>query len=308
MIKEFKGNIFDVRADIICCGVKDDGNLMTYGLAKQIRDRIFSYDPNNELDKISARKGTLFGRTMILDGTHTTEKCHVACCYIYDAGNVAKSDALRSCMRSLRLYAERESTDKNPSIAIPRYIGGKHCGPFVRHVIEQNFSGYAGTVYIVDHNTEDKAHNFGIRAVIPGTSILDDYLLLAKSEDEAKRFFLNEFPRSDIREVVRYSDTMIHKRGYSVHKMEAKQTYVWKDIVCIRGEVYAESFEISGEMDGDLYRIDDFIYAVAAKYHEDPDNIQTYMMDGIQFDPSGLPFSAEDCGCYINGIAEWLLF
>lgn len=87
--------------------------------------------------------------------------------------------------------------------------------------------------------------------------------------------------------------------------------YTWKDIVDINGVCYAEEFPISGEKDGDeddaYYRLDDFYEAVAQKYGVDVDDIETYMMDGIEFDPRVLPWGAEDCGCYIDGVAEWLI-
>lgn len=83
--------------------------------------------------------------------------------------------------------------------------------------------------------------------------------------------------------------------------------YTWKDVVLVHGEYYAEEFEISGLMDGDdVYQIDDFLEAVADKYGVDVDDIQTYMMDDIYFDPSELPWGAAECGCYIDGEAEWL--
>lgn len=87
--------------------------------------------------------------------------------------------------------------------------------------------------------------------------------------------------------------------------------YTWKDIVDINGVCYAEEFPISGEKDGDeddvYYQLDDFYEAVAKKYGVDTDDIETYMMDGIEFDPRVLPWGAEDCGCYIDGVAEWLI-
>ena len=84
--------------------------------------------------------------------------------------------------------------------------------------------------------------------------------------------------------------------------------FTWKDIVRVNGKISAEEFEISGVMDGeDIYQIDDFLEAVAEKYGVDTGDIETYMMDNIDFNPKELPFGAEDCGCYINGMAEWLL-
>lgn len=87
-----------------------------------------------------------------------------------------------------------------------------------------------------------------------------------------------------------------------------KDKYIWKDIVKIDDTIYAEEFEISGKLDGpDNYQIDNFLNAVADKYGVDTDRVKTYMMDNIKFDPKNLPFGAEECGCYINGVPEWLL-
>lgn len=89
--------------------------------------------------------------------------------------------------------------------------------------------------------------------------------------------------------------------------------YTWKDVVKIGNEIHAEEFEISGEMDDDThYDISNFLHAVAEKYNVDVDDVKTYIMDNIEFDPDDLPFNelpigAEDCGCYINGVAEWLI-
>lgn len=85
--------------------------------------------------------------------------------------------------------------------------------------------------------------------------------------------------------------------------------YEWYDIVEINGSCHAEHFEISGKTDGNeqesFYQIDDFLEAVARKYGVDTDDIQTYMMDNIDFDPQAQPFGAEACGCYIDGRPEW---
>lgn len=84
--------------------------------------------------------------------------------------------------------------------------------------------------------------------------------------------------------------------------------YIWKDIVKINGVCYAEAFEISGEMDNpDCYQIDDFLEAVAHKHGVDVDDIETYTMDDIEIDPAEMPWGAEGCGCYINGVAEWCI-
>lgn len=85
--------------------------------------------------------------------------------------------------------------------------------------------------------------------------------------------------------------------------------YEWYDIVKINGSCYAEHFEISGKTDGDeegsVYQIDDFLEQVARKHNVDVDDIQTYMMDNIMFDPAMLSFGAESCGCWIDGVPEW---
>ena len=84
--------------------------------------------------------------------------------------------------------------------------------------------------------------------------------------------------------------------------------YTWKDIVKINKNLFAEEFEISGEMaDSATYCIDDFMYAVAAKYEVPVNSIQTYMLDNLEFNPAGLLWGPEQCGCYINGVAEWLI-
>ena len=62
-------------------------------------------------------------------------------------------------------------------------------------------------------------------------------------------------------------------------------------------------------MDNDeTYQVDDFIESVAKKHGVSADEVETYMLDGIDFDSQELPFGAEECGCYINGIAEWLMY
>lgn len=87
-----------------------------------------------------------------------------------------------------------------------------------------------------------------------------------------------------------------------------KNKYTWKDVVKVNGKITTEEFEISGEMDDeDTYQIDDFLVAVAQKYGVDVGDVETYMMDDIDFNPENLPYGAEECGCYINGVAEWLL-
>ena len=87
-----------------------------------------------------------------------------------------------------------------------------------------------------------------------------------------------------------------------------KAKFLWKDIVMIKGQCYAEEFPISGETDGDetdmYYQIDDFLEAVAIKYQVNSDEIKTAMMDNIEFNPQLMSFGLEDCGCYINGVLQ----
>lgn len=89
----------------------------------------------------------------------------------------------------------------------------------------------------------------------------------------------------------------------------AKNNYTWKDIIKVNEKIYAEEFPISGETDndGNSYQIDDFLSSVAEKHGVTVDDIETYMMDAIEFDPKEVPYGAESCGCYINGTAEWLI-
>lgn len=93
------------------------------------------------------------------------------------------------------------------------------------------------------------------------------------------------------------------------NKISNNKVYTWKDIISINGVCYAEEFPISGitDGDGDYYQLDDFYEAVAKKYGVDVDDIETYMMDNIEFEPQVLPWGAEACGCYIDGVAEWLI-
>jgi hypothetical protein len=97
--------------------------------------------------------------------------------------------------------------------------------------------------------------------------------------------------------------------AYRHNRLEIESDiYIWKDIVSINGSISAEEFPISGDMDDEMhYDISDFLYAVAAKYGVDSDDVETYVMDDIDFDPTTVPYGAEACGCYINGVAEWLL-
>lgn len=85
--------------------------------------------------------------------------------------------------------------------------------------------------------------------------------------------------------------------------------YTQKDIININGVVTAEEFPISGEieLEGTVYKIDEFYEAVAEKYGVNKDDILTYMVDNIDFDPTSLPWGAEDCGCYIDGVPEWVI-
>ena len=108
-------------------------------------------------------------------------------------------------------------------------------------------------------------------------------------------------------QILNETGEQIMNRSTDIHTdCEVVKKYTWKDIVRINDMLYCEEFPISGEMDDpDTYRIDDFMNAVAEKYSCSTDDIETYMLDNIEFDPSDLPFGAEACGCYIDGVAEW---
>ena len=87
--------------------------------------------------------------------------------------------------------------------------------------------------------------------------------------------------------------------------------YVYKDLVCIKGKVYAEGFPISGIMDSEnVIQIDDFLKAVAEKHGCKPDEVKTYLEDAWSFtenyDPASLPFGPTECGFYIDGQPEWV--
>lgn len=81
--------------------------------------------------------------------------------------------------------------------------------------------------------------------------------------------------------------------------------YVWKDIVEINGSIYAEEFPFSGEMIDGHYNINEYLFAVARKYGVRMRDVRTYMLDGISFNPMKLGYGADECGCYIDGVAEW---
>ena len=114
---------------------------------------------------------------------------------------------------------------------------------------------------------------------------------------------------NNIKQVICYSMN-VHKSN-GLEKEQHTVAHIWKDIVKVNGKIYAEEHPISGQKDGngdeEYYQLDDFIAAVSQKHGVNADEIQTYMMDNIEFDPVNLPYGAEDCGCYINGVAEWTI-
>lgn len=87
-----------------------------------------------------------------------------------------------------------------------------------------------------------------------------------------------------------------------------EHSYVWVDIVKV-GDIIATAIHpISGIKDDDMhYQIDDFIEAVAKEYNVDTDQVKTYMMDNIDFDPDSVSIDTTQCGCYIDGVPEWLV-
>jgi len=119
---------------------------------------------------------------------------------------------------------------------------------------------------------------------------------------------MSVFVKSKLEECGYVMDDFYESVDKLFKELESKdgKEYAWKDVVRVNGKDTAEVFPISGEMDDvDIYKIDDFLEAVAAKYGVDKDDIKTYMMDDIEFDPETVEFGAEDCGCYIDGVAEW---
>lgn len=101
-------------------------------------------------------------------------------------------------------------------------------------------------------------------------------------------------------------DDFYTKDGEAIQPTTHIPVYEWYDIVEINGKHYVEKFEISGKMDDDThYQIDDFLEQVARKHACNTDDIKTYMMDDIEFNPQNLGLGAEDCGCYIDGVPEW---
>lgn len=103
-------------------------------------------------------------------------------------------------------------------------------------------------------------------------------------------------------------DDFYTEEGNSIQPTIHLSVFEWWDVVEIKGKHYCEVFEISGELDDpDTYQIDEFLQQVARKHCVDVDDIKTYMMDDIEFNPEGMKFGAESCGCWINGVPEWCI-
>lgn len=115
---------------------------------------------------------------------------------------------------------------------------------------------------------------------------------------------IDEFCGAEYLDAV-YMNSLLSSEEYTQYLNDVSN-YVWYDIVSVNGKIAAEKFPISGEMDAEFYQIDDFLKAVAKKYGVGPDEVKTYMMDGIDFDPKELPFGAEACGCYKNGELQFM--
>lgn len=115
---------------------------------------------------------------------------------------------------------------------------------------------------------------------------------------------IDEFRGAEYLDAV-YMNDLLSAEEYQEY-LEDTTEYTWCDIVSVNGQIVAEEFPISGEMDDEFYQIDDFLEAVAKKYGVGPDEVKTYMMDGIDFDPKELHFGAEACGCYKNGELQFL--
>ena len=115
---------------------------------------------------------------------------------------------------------------------------------------------------------------------------------------------INEFRKTEYLDAV-YMNSLLSAEEY-LEYLDDVVEYTWRDIVSVNGKIVAEEFPISGEMDGNHYQIDNFLEAVAKKYGVRPDDVKTYMMDEIDFNPKGLPFGAEACGCYKNGELQFM--
>lgn len=89
-----------------------------------------------------------------------------------------------------------------------------------------------------------------------------------------------------------------------------EKNYTWKDLICVNGQVYAEEFPVDCPNENEPANCDNFLEHVRKKYNTD--EFKTYTFDGEEFAPSDydkskLPYGAEACGLYINGVAEWLI-
>jgi len=115
---------------------------------------------------------------------------------------------------------------------------------------------------------------------------------------------IDEFREAEYLDTV-YMNDLLSAEEYQEYLDDITE-YTWRDIVSVNGIISAEEFPISGEMDKEYYQIDDFLDVVAKKYGVEPDEVKTYMMDGIDFNPKELPFGAEACGCYKNGELQFL--
>lgn len=119
------------------------------------------------------------------------------------------------------------------------------------------------------------------------TALMNAYLKLAAkhgyTKDETRMALLDIFSAKELKEDFNLAYLFEDLR--------------WRDIVLINGQCYAECFPISGEMDDDChYWLDDFYTAVAQKHGVEVDDIQTYVIDKIKFDPAQMPWGAEKCG------------
>lgn len=83
-------------------------------------------------------------------------------------------------------------------------------------------------------------------------------------------------------------------------RVRSKPIYFWKDIVLVNGVVTSEVFEIGEDYSTSNY-IRDFIKAVANKYGVEFDDVKTYWLHGIEFNPQaeGVDFPKEQCGMWI---------
>lgn len=82
--------------------------------------------------------------------------------------------------------------------------------------------------------------------------------------------------------------------------------HTWKDIIKIKHNIIAEEVPVTKPTSSDRTpQFNEFMKAVAEKYHVNQSEIKTYTKDDINFNAQFLPFGADSCGYNIDGQPEW---